>query len=77
MGHVTYGFGRRLALRAQCLDMNSFLISICVGMHFANQTLFINIATILWALDIKPTTDKDGVPKLPSLTRWKDDGIFV
>lgn len=37
-GHVTFGFGRR----------------ICVGRHVANDFLFINIASILWAFTIRP-----------------------
>ncbi|KAK7445453.1 hypothetical protein VKT23_014872 [Stygiomarasmius scandens] len=36
-GHSTYGFGRR----------------ICVGRHVADNSLFINIATILWAMNIE------------------------
>lgn len=36
--HFHYGFGRRL----------------CQGIHFAEDSLFIAIARILWAFDIKP-----------------------
>jgi cytochrome P450 len=38
-GHFTYGFGRR----------------ICVGRHVADNSLLIDIATILWALNIEPS----------------------
>ncbi|KAF9074345.1 cytochrome P450 [Rhodocollybia butyracea] len=41
--HSAYGFGRR----------------ICVGRHVADNSLFINIATVLWALNIVPSTDKE------------------
>ena len=46
-------------------------------MHFANQALLINMATLLWAMDIKPPTDKNGTPVLPSPTQWQDDGLVV
>jgi cytochrome P450 len=38
-GHSSFGFGRR----------------VCVGRHIADNALLIDIATILWALDIVPT----------------------
>ncbi|KAH8830992.1 cytochrome P450 [Flagelloscypha sp. PMI_526] len=41
--HVTLGFGRR----------------VCVGRHLANQGLFINIASFLWAFKLSPI---DGEP---------------
>ncbi|KAJ3803973.1 cytochrome P450, partial [Lentinula aff. lateritia] len=37
-GHCTYGFGRR----------------ICVGRQVADNSLFITMCTILWALHIEP-----------------------
>ncbi|KAI0255208.1 cytochrome P450 [Lactifluus subvellereus] len=43
-GHVAYGFGRR----------------ICVGRHMANNSLFINIATVLWASKIERKKDSSG-----------------
>ncbi|EIN11994.1 cytochrome P450 [Punctularia strigosozonata HHB-11173 SS5] len=45
-GHVTYGFGRR----------------ICAGVGVANDSLFIDIATILWACRIGPGKGADGKP---------------
>ncbi|KAE9386851.1 cytochrome P450 [Gymnopus androsaceus JB14] len=60
-GHVTYGYGRRM----------------CMGMHVANQALFINMATILWAADIKPTKDDKGSPILPSKDACVDEGLVV
>jgi len=43
-GHCTYGFGRRA----------------CVGKHAANDTLFIAMATILWATRLEPSQDENG-----------------
>lgn len=40
-------------------------------MHLAEATLFINIATLLWAFDFVPPTDEDGKPVLPS-TDYED-----
>nr|F1SY62.1 RecName: Full=Cytochrome P450 monooxygenase 58 [Postia placenta Mad-698-R]BAK09406.1 cytochrome P450 [Postia placenta] len=58
-GHVTYGFGRR----------------ICIGMHVANQALFIDIAALLWAFNIEAPTGPDGNPILPSRTDFVDEGL--
>ncbi|KAH9888103.1 CyP450 monooxygenase [Cubamyces lactineus] len=43
---VAFGTGRR----------------ICPGQHFAEDTLFINIASVLHAFDIRPAADARGVP---------------
>ena len=43
-GHSTYGFGRRA----------------CVGKHAANDSLFIDMATVLWAARLEPTRDENG-----------------
>jgi cytochrome P450 len=43
-GHSTYGFGRRA----------------CVGRHVANDSLFIYMATTLWAANLERVRDKDG-----------------
>ncbi|KAH9990619.1 cytochrome P450 [Russula vinacea] len=43
-GHSTYGFGRRS----------------CVGKHAANDTLFIDIATVLWAVQLECALDESG-----------------
>ncbi|CAL1709871.1 unnamed protein product [Somion occarium] len=60
-GHVTYGFGRR----------------ICVGMNLANQALFIDIASMLWATSIERALDSDGRPVIPSRTDCLDEGLVV
>ena len=43
-GHSAYGFGRRA----------------CVGKHAANDLLFIDIATVLWAVRLEHTHDENG-----------------
>ena len=43
-GHLAYGLGRRA----------------CVGKHAANESLFIYIATILWAANLETVRDEDG-----------------
>ncbi|KIM35577.1 hypothetical protein M413DRAFT_347955, partial [Hebeloma cylindrosporum] len=60
-GHVTYGFGRR----------------ICLGMNVANNALFIDMASILWAATIELDRGPDGKPILPSRTDCVDEGLVV
>ena len=43
-GHSTYGFGRR----------------ICMGRHVANDSLFMYMATTLWAANFERVRDQDG-----------------
>lgn len=47
-GHVSFGFGRR----------------ICPGRHMASEMLFIDIATMLWALQLegKRTSNGGNIP---------------
>lgn len=60
-GHVTYGFGRR----------------VCVGKHVANNSLFIDIAMVLWACTIKPGKDEHG-NKIPiDVDGCIEDGLVV
>ena len=42
--HCTFGFGRRA----------------CVGRHAANESLFISMATVLWALKLECPRDENG-----------------
>ncbi|THV05841.1 cytochrome P450 [Dendrothele bispora CBS 962.96] len=60
-GHVTYGFGQR----------------ICVGRHFANNGLFIQIAMILWALRLEPAKDNNGNFMKPSVDDERSEGSFL
>ncbi|KAI9439108.1 cytochrome P450 [Lactarius indigo] len=60
-GHVTYGFGRR----------------VCPGKHVANNSLFIYIATILWACNIEPGKDEHENVILIDVDGWVEDGVLV
>lgn len=48
--HFTFGAGRRN----------------CPGLHIAHNSLFINIARIMWAFNIRKPTDENGVAIEPS-----------
>ncbi|KAI0792989.1 cytochrome P450 [Irpex lacteus] len=61
MGHTSFGFGRR----------------ICIGMHFAEQALFIGIVTLLWALNIEPAIGENGEQIIPRTDAWIDVGTVV
>jgi cytochrome P450 len=58
-GHFTYGFGRR----------------ICVGSHMANDSLFIDIAVILWANKLERKKDATGQLLPLDLDGWVDVGL--
>jgi cytochrome P450 len=60
-GHVTYGFGRRL----------------CVGRHVANNSLFIDIAILLWALKIERKKDATGKLLPLDVDGFVEDGLVV
>ena len=60
-GHATYGFGRR----------------VCIGRYMANNSLFIQIAMILWACNIKRKTDTSGQPLPLDVDGFVDQGIVV
>ncbi|KAI0051317.1 cytochrome P450 [Auriscalpium vulgare] len=60
-GHVTYGFGRR----------------VCVGKHVANNSLFIDIAVLLWATNIEHAKDAQGRKIEIDVDGWVEDGLVV
>ncbi|KAJ3558856.1 hypothetical protein NM688_g680 [Phlebia brevispora] len=60
-GHLSFGAGKR----------------ICVGKDLANQALFINMAAMLWAFDMKPAVDANGEAIIPSRTECIDEGLVV
>ncbi|KAI9459465.1 cytochrome P450 [Lactarius psammicola] len=60
-GHSTYGFGRRA----------------CVGKHLANDSLFITIATVLWAANIERVRDQNGKEVTPDIETFVDTGMVV
>ncbi|KAH8101906.1 cytochrome P450 [Cristinia sonorae] len=61
LGHSSFGFGRRT----------------CVGVTFASQSLFINIAHFLWAFNVEAALDANGEKRPPSLTDVIDAGVTV
>ncbi|OCH87846.1 cytochrome P450 [Obba rivulosa] len=60
-GHVTYGFGRR----------------VCIGRNIANNSLFIEIACILWSMTIQPIRDADGELITPDISGCVQGGLVV
>lgn len=60
-GHVTFGFGKR----------------ICIGRYVAKNSLFIEVACMLWALRITPKLDANGKPILPGLEDSLFEGLLV
>ena len=60
-GHFSYGFGSRL----------------CVGRHLADNSLFINIATLLWAMKIERKKDASGRLLPLDVDGWVDAGLIV
>ena len=59
-GHLGFGSGRR----------------ICAGMYVANQSLFIDTASLLWAFDVLPASMDDG-SIMPSRENDTGDGLLV
>ena len=60
-GHVAFGFGRRS----------------CLGRHFANDSLFINIAVMLWSMNIECAIDTTGNLLPPNLVDCVEGGIAM
>ncbi|KAH9040505.1 cytochrome P450 [Lactarius pseudohatsudake] len=60
-GHGTYGIGKRA----------------CVGKHIANESLFIYIATALWALTLERVRDEDGNEVPLDVDAFVDTGITI
>ncbi|KAH9022741.1 cytochrome P450 [Lactarius deliciosus] len=60
-GHGTYGIGKRA----------------CVGKYIANESLFIYIATALWALTLERVRDEDGNEVILDVDAFVDTGITI
>ena len=60
-GHFSYGFGARN----------------CVGRHLADNTLFMNIAILLWAMKIERKKDASGRFLPLDVDGWEDVGMVV
>ncbi|PSR77912.1 hypothetical protein PHLCEN_2v7654 [Hermanssonia centrifuga] len=59
--YFAFGFGRRL----------------CAGKHLADQTVFIDIASFIWAFSVQKATDEKGLPITPSRDAIINDGVVV
>ena len=60
-GHVSYGFGRR----------------VCVGRHVADNSIFINIAVMLWASKIERKKDASGQLVPLDVDGFVDEGLVL
>ena len=60
-GHSSYGFGKR----------------ICVGKHAANDSLFIDIATALWAVRFEHSCDENGKEVPVDTETFVDTGMIL
>ncbi|KAJ3557244.1 hypothetical protein NM688_g1574 [Phlebia brevispora] len=80
-GHLSYGAGRRHVSISNSLSSHlDFLwlntgARICVGKDVANQALFMDFATLLWAFNIMKAKDENGEPITPSLSDCVDEGL--
>lgn len=76
--HFTYGFGRKhLLLVGRAKSLIYFIGRICVGRHVANNSIFIDIAMMLWACNIEHVKDEHGIPTPLDVDGWVDDGLVV
>lgn len=53
------------------------LLRICIGLNIANQALFIDVASTLWAASIEPALDDFGNEIVPSRNESVDEGLVV
>jgi cytochrome P450 len=60
-GHSTFGFGKR----------------VCTGKHLANDSLFIYIATTLWAANLERPCDHDGKDIPLDIHSFVDTGMVL
>ena len=64
----TFGYGRRSVgltdayTSAATFDMPNIGLRICPGRYFAQDTLFITVASLLHVFDIGPPLDEHGLP---------------
>ena len=50
---------------------------ICAGYNFANQSLFIDIACLLWAFNFRKAKDEFGREITPDADDMKDGGLVA
>ena len=60
-GHIDFGYGRRS----------------CLGRQVANDSLFINIAVVLWSVNIECAIDGEGNPIPVDVAECVEDGLFM
>jgi cytochrome P450 len=60
-GHATFGFGKRA----------------CIGNHVANDSLFIFISTVLWAMNLERVCDNQGNETPLDTESFFDTGIVL
>jgi hypothetical protein len=76
---VTYGFGRRLCPGRLGLFilLHTMTIFTFLSRHIANNSLFIDIATILWTLTIEPACDDKGEHIMPNVKGNADASVLL
>lgn len=58
-----FGFGKRFVLILPSLSLYTHACGrLCAGKHFAEASLFINVASMLHVFDITPPLDENGDP---------------
>jgi len=49
----------------------------CIGRQIANTSLFIDIASVLWALNINPVKDEAGKQIIPDTLESVNSGVII
>ena len=65
---------RAQSFRPSC---NFFCRRICIGRRMANSSLFIDIASILWAANISPVKDNAGKAIIPDTLDTMNAAVVV
>ena len=72
------GFGPRYVQRTMLsLHGNIFYHRICLGRNIANASLFIDIASILWAVNISAVKDETGNSIVPNTLETLNVGAVM
>ena len=81
--NVVFGFGRRYVpnyapnIISRKLIENLICVSVCPGRFFAEQGLWLTMASILAAFDIKPSIDDAGRECMPQIAFTTGTGRYV
>ncbi len=83
-GHYAFGFGKRSApyfSQPPSILICTYILLVgyrtCPGVHVANQALFLDIASLLWAFDIENAVDLAGKPIESPDSLLYDNGILL